>query len=212
MITNDELKKILRSRERKRKKPIPELTVNSFEKGIQIWDHPDVLHFFNERAMTWIPQKRTAVFLPCSAHKPYFYSQSHSKGYLKALLPYFDEIDIQVISEPMGVVPYCYSNTYPVDSYDYNPNDYFIGNLRNPKSIRSRDIFIQRVARWIKKYHNLYERKLLILPAIWHLKIFKKAIQVAKVDKQEYQIVRLRGRAHISVDYMNEQLAEFFKR
>ena len=113
-----------------KKEPDPKLVVTSFKEGLEIWNHPDVLGFYNEKAMKWTPQNDTAVFLPCAAHKPYFHSQSHSQGYLKALVPYFDQIDINVISEPMGVVPYCYADTYPIDSYEYNPYDFFIGKLR----------------------------------------------------------------------------------
>lgn len=210
MITKQELKKILKDGDRYKKKPVPELTVTSFEEGVEIWDHPDVLKFFREKSMKWEPQNETTVFLPCSAHKPYFYSQSHYNGYLPVLLPYLDEIDILVISEPMGVVPYCYTNEYPVDSYDYNPKEYFIGNLRRPLVKKARRKFVERIAESLNKYNEKYEKKILILPANWHLKIVKKAIEKNHFDYSDYIKIKLSGRAHLSVDYMKKQLETVF--
>lgn len=91
--------------DRKKKEPSTELTVHNLEEGVGIWENPDVKTFFIQKSMNWQPKNRIAVFLPCSAWKPYPYSDSHRDGYLKALLPYFDIIDLFVVSEPMGVVP-----------------------------------------------------------------------------------------------------------
>ena len=209
MLTKSKIKEILHGDERHKVTPDLDLKVDSFDNGLKIWNHPDVLAFYKEKSMTWIPENSTAVFLPCSAHKPYVYSQSHRRGYLKALEPYLEDIDLFVVSEPMGVVPYCYSDTYPVTSYDYDPYSFFINHMSNLKAQKSREIFVERVSKWLTKYHPKYRKKILILPKSWHLKIFKKAVKTADLNWGEYKIVYLTGRPHICAEYMKKQLDEY---
>jgi len=165
---------------------LAELKVASFEKGVEIWNAEPVKRFFFEKSMRWIPRSDTAVFVPCSAWKPYPYSQSHKSGYLKALRPTLKRIDLFVVSEPMGIVPYCYSDEYPVDRYDYNPYDFFIGKTSNPLAKKSLQIFVDRLALWIKEYHDRYKRRILILPKSWHLKVFRKALKKLHIPDQRY--------------------------
>jgi len=128
MLNAESLREIVVGKQKLEKAiPHPDLTVKSYEDGLRIWNHRDVKSFFNEKSMNWKPQRECSVFLPCSATKPYPISPSHKRGYLKALFPALDKIDIFVISEPMGVVPYYFSDEYPVKDYDYDPSRFFKG-------------------------------------------------------------------------------------
>jgi len=206
LLRVEKLLAILDTNLRTRKSPVPSLTVTSFKKGPKIWNLKPVKKFFFEKSLKWVPRNDVAVFIPCSAWKPYPYSQSHKYGYLKALRPALEKIDLFVVSEPMGIVPYCYSDEYPVDSYEYDPYDFFIGKLRNPLVRRSLEVFIDRLAMWIKKYHNKYEKRILILPKSWHLKVFKKALRKLATPQDQYIVIAITGRASNSVEEMQKQL------
>ena len=210
MLTVDNIISILENDLKEKRKPLEELTVNSFEDGVKIWYHKDVINFYQRRAMKWQPKYDTAVFLPCSANKPYPYSPSHKKGYLRALLPILRQIDLFVVSEPMIIVPYCYSDEYPVHSYDYNPYKFYIGKLSNPLARESRDIFVDRLSSWISKYHDEYRKKILILPISWHLKIFKSALRKTNYSINDYHLVRIPGRPNTDFSYkgIRNQLME----
>lgn len=210
MLTVDNLISILENDLKEKRRPSAELTVSSFEDGVKIWNHKDVITFFREKAMKWEPRYDTAVFLPCFAGKPYPYSPSHKKGYLRALLPILKQIDLFVVSEPMVIVPYCYSDEYPVHSYDYNPNKFYMGNLSNPLARESRDIFVVRLSSWISKYHEKYSKKILILPKKWHLKIFKSALRKTTYSINDYHIIRIPGRPNTDFSYhgIRKQLME----
>jgi len=206
LLTIEKLISIIQSNQRVRTPPAPDLTVTSFEKGLNIWDLEIVKRFFFEKSMKWIPKSDTAVFIPCSAWKPYPYSQSHKHGYLRALRPAIEMIDLFVVSEPMGIVPYCYSDEYPVDSYDYDPYKFFIGKLRNKLAKESIQIFIERVATWVREYHDKYRRRILILPKSWHFKVYAKALSRLDIPLDQYKVVTMKGRASNSLRTMREQL------
>ena len=206
MLTVKKILEILKSKGRKRKSPLRNLTVKSFREGLEIWNLEPVKNFFFKKSLRWVPRNRVTVFIPCSAWKPYPYSQSHKYGYLKALRPALEKIDLFVVSEPMGIVPYCYSDEYPVDSYEYDPYEFFIGKLRNPLVRKSLEVFIDRLAMWIKEYHHKYEKQILILPKSWHLKVFKKALRKLAIPQDQYIVVTMSGRASSSIKMMQEQL------
>lgn len=208
MLTTEQLRQIVVSNIRKRVKPIEKLTVKSFEDALRIWHDEDVLYFYENKAMHWEPKNAVSVFIPCAAWKPYYYSQSHKDGYLKALLPYLDKIDLFVVSEPLAIVPYCYSDEYPVKSYDYNPHKYFIGKLANPLAKQALTIFTERLGEWILKYHTYYKKKILILPKSWHLKVFLAASKRVSVSSSEYHIIKLKGRAFQSISNIYEQILQ----
>ena len=211
LLTNDKLRSIVAGSERYRKPPSSELTVHNFEEGVKIWDNEDVKSFFFLKSMNWQPRNEIAVFLPCSASKPYPYSDSHRDGYLKALLPYFDRIDLLVVSEPMGIVPYSYSDEYPVDSYDYNPYKFFIGKRDDPLVEKALQIFTSRLALWIEKFHESYELRILALPKSWHLKVFERSLSKVKIAIDQYKIVSLSGRARNSLTELKRQFAFYFQ-
>lgn len=211
MITAEQIRQIVKSNFRMREQPVKKLTVKSLEDALRIWNDPDVLDFYENKAMKWQPKNNIAVFIPCSAWKPYFYSQSHKDGYLKALLPFIERIDLFVVSEPMTIVPYCYSDEYPVKSYDYDPNKYFKGKLSQPPVKQALNIFIERLGRWISKYDGQYARKILILPKSWHLNVFLKALKQAKIPASRYKIVSMNGRAFQCVDGIYQQVENYMK-
>lgn len=206
LLTPEKLKAIVTEATRIRTKPVEKLFVRSFEDGVKIWDDEDVKSFFYSKSMKWQPKNEIAVFLPCSAWKPYPYSPSHKYGYLKALFPYLDRVDLFVVSEPMTVVPYCYSDEYPVDSYDYNPDKFFLGKRREPLVKKALSIFTSRLATWIKTFHTLYQLRILILPKNWHLKVFYKSLSKVEIPANDYKVVYLPGRAKNSVSALQGQL------
>ena len=210
MLQVDDLIEIVLNRKSLEKRhPNPDLTVASFEEGVRIWNHPDVMRFFEEISLKWNPKHDYAFFVPCSATKPYPISNSHRRGYLKALLPILDRIDLFVVSEPMAIVPYCFSDEYPIHSYDYDPYRFFIGKLLDqPLARTALDIFVQRIARWLKKYDEKYSKKILMLPKTWHLKVFRRSMRASGIDEKSYHIVTMRGRAAHSAEFMSRQLRE----
>lgn len=206
MLTDDKLESIVTGTIRLRTKPVDKLVVRSLEDGIRIWEDKDVKSFYYDKSMKWQPKNRTAVFLPCSAWKPYPYSPSHKDGYLKALLPYLRRVDLFVVSEPMTIVPYCYSDEYPIDSYEYDPTKFFMGSLREPLASHALDVFVSRLADWVGKFNARYETRILILPRSWHLRIFHRALERAGISKEHYSTVRLPGRARNNVESLRKSL------
>jgi predicted RNA-binding protein len=148
-----------------------ELTATSFEKAMDLWNHPDVTNFFFGESLKFEAGSDTAIFLPCSKKKPYSTSPTHKHGYLEMVAPYRDEVDLLVVSEPMGIVPYCLHKSYPANAYEYDPYKFFIGKLSNPLARTARLIFIHRVHLWLEKYQESYSQWITILPS-WHSSIF----------------------------------------
>jgi len=206
LLTKEKLLGILEGNRRIRKSPEPDLTVTSFKKGLEIWNAEPVRNFFFNRSLCWDPQYEVAVFIPCSAWKPYPYSQSHKCGYLRALRPALNKIDLFVVSEPMGIVPYYYSDEYPAESYDYDPYCFFIGKLRNPLARKSLEAFVDRLAIWIGKYDSRYSKRILMLPRSWHLKVFTKALHKLNIPPEHYLTITMKGRPSNSVESMRDQL------
>lgn len=63
------------------------------------------------------PDNSVCLILPCSARKPYSFSQSHQK-YIKALGKYRKYIHEIILSSPLGVIPRELELTYPAAHYD----------------------------------------------------------------------------------------------
>jgi len=60
MLTVDNIISILENDLKEKRSPSAELTVNSFEDGVKIWNHKDVINFYQGRAMKWQPRHDTA--------------------------------------------------------------------------------------------------------------------------------------------------------
>lgn len=95
-----------------------------------------------------------AVLVPCSDQKPYRESRSHAHGYLPALEG--KSVDVWVVSEPMGVIPYEWSDDYPNTAYEFPPK-HARGDVR--------DELVARIRRWSEKHGQKYDRVFLALPA-----------------------------------------------
>lgn len=168
----------------KRISPQEDLKVTSQEQGVKIWDHKDVKDFFVNKALTWKPETKNAVFIPCSRDKPYFTSLTHRQGYLKALRPHLERIDLFVVSEPMTIVPYSHSNEYPVAYYDFDPYRF--------DSDSARRIFMDRVGAWLGKYHFQYKRKIVVLTSSY-LQKFILTVDDVRIPRQDYSEVSFQG-------------------
>lgn len=89
--------------------------------GIIQLTHPHFEEWFRYIITVYDPPKpsRICLFVPCTAIKPYYNSPIH--GVInKATCKYEDHIHKIVISNA-GIVPYEFSNQYPFNSYDWNP-------------------------------------------------------------------------------------------
>jgi predicted RNA-binding protein len=107
----------------------------------------------HKRTLRKRPRHDIAVLVPCSDTKPYRESPSHSQGYLCALED--KDVDVWVVSEPMGVVPYEWSDKYPNESYEFAP--------KHVKG-EAREILVDRIRAWIEKVGPKYEEVYLALP------------------------------------------------
>lgn len=89
--------------------------------GIQQLTHPHFEEWFKYIITEYEPpkQKKICIFIPCSAIKPYYNSPIH-KVINKAIYKYEDYIHKIVISTA-GIIPYEFSDQYPFNSYDWNP-------------------------------------------------------------------------------------------
>lgn len=88
--------------------------------GINQLTHPHFEAWFKYIITEYKPpeQKKIAIFIPCSAIKPYFNSPIHKV--INTVIDQYDYIHKIVISNA-GIVPYEFSNQYPFNSYDWNP-------------------------------------------------------------------------------------------
>lgn len=98
------------------------------------------------------PHRSVAVLLPCAGTKPYRESPSHSIGYLPALEG--KDVDVWVVSEPMGVVPYEWSDKFPNESYEFAPK-HVKGEVR--------EILVDRIRAWLEKLGPKYDEVYLAL-------------------------------------------------
>jgi GNAT superfamily N-acetyltransferase len=131
----------------------PSFVVNSVGKGIRVLNHPDIVKNF-KKSLRVRKKHRKAVLVPCASTKPFPQSPSHKHGYLKALKG--KDLDIYVVSEPLGIVPYSWSNTYPNNDYDFPPK--FVQG-------ESREILVDRFAQWYDRVGKKYDELYLVLPS-----------------------------------------------
>lgn len=143
---------------------MPRFVVRSVEKGLDLIRHPEIVENFN-KALRWKPQNRTAVLVPCAGTKPFPAAPSHRDGYLAALGQ--KDVDLWVVSEPLGVVPYAWSLTPPNNDYDFPPR-----YLRDQAWLE----LAQRVARWLEVVAPKYEKVYVALPA-HHTKLLAGALR-----------------------------------
>jgi hypothetical protein len=142
----------------------PTFVVRSPAQGLKVINHPDIAANF-ARALKRTPKHKVAVLVPCAATKPFPDAPSHKSGYLDALAG--KKVDKHVVSEPLGVVPYEWSRTYPNDSYDFPP-EYLKG--------APFDALAKRIGQWFDVVGKKYDRIYLALPA-HHSRLVKAALK-----------------------------------
>ena len=134
----------------KRKK---KFIVRSPQQGLKVIQHKDITDNW-KKSLKVRPKHRVAVLLPCAATKPFAESPSHKYGYLKALGD--KDVDLYVVSEPLGIIPYAWQDKYPNADYDYPPK-YLKG--------KARDLLSERIGEWFKKVYPKYDKVYSALPA-----------------------------------------------
>lgn len=136
--------------------------VNSSAEGLKTMNHPDIMANW-KKSLRVKPKHKTAVLVPCAGTKPFPESPSHKHGYLEALDG--KNVDVYIVSEPLGIVPYSWSRTYPNDSYDFPP--------KHVKG-QTRDELVRRFAEWYNKVGTKYKKIYKALPG-HHLSLVNDA-------------------------------------
>ena len=144
---------------------------NSSRRFFQVTSPTQGLKVIKDKAITdnWKKSLRVrrkhpvAVLLPCAGTKPFPESPSHKHGYLEALDGL--GVDLYVVSEPLGVVPYAWSRTWPNDSYDFPPK-----HLKG----EARTLLVDRIGEWFDKVGSKYPTVVSALP-IHHSKLVRDA-------------------------------------
>lgn len=126
--------------------------VRSVEQGLKVIEHKDITDNW-KKSLKVRPKHRVAVLLPCAATKPFAESPSHKYGYLKALGD--KDVDLYVVSEPLGIIPYAWQDKYPNADYDYPPK-YLKG--------KARKLLSERIGEWFKKVYPKYDTVYSALP------------------------------------------------
>jgi hypothetical protein len=150
----------------------PTFVVRSPAEGAKLIKHAEITAN-HKRSLKVKPKHRTAVLVPCAGTKPFPQSPSHKHGYLPALEG--RKADVYVVSEPLGVVPYAWSDTYPNNAYDFPPT-----HLRGAAF----DLLVERVGEWMDKVGARYKRIVLALPS-HHMRLVRAALQGRDLPVEE---------------------------
>lgn len=116
-----------------------------------------------------------AVLIPCSGTKPYRESPSHADGYCPALEG--KDVDVWVVSEPMGVIPYDWTDRYPNESYEFAPK-YLKG--------KARELLVDRIGAWLERIGRRYDEVYLALTS-HHMGLVCEA--AADVDDEDLELI-----------------------
>lgn len=141
---------------------VAELVVRSVADGIRALRHPAIVSQ-HEETLRLEPERPLAVLLPCADTKPFPESPSHKHGYLPAL--HGLELDMWVVSEPLGVIPYDWVRRWPNAHYDFPPR--FVRG-------EARAILVGRLREWLEAVGARYETLYLALPG-HHMGLVREA-------------------------------------
>lgn len=130
----------------------PALVVRGPVSAVDALRHPAITKQ-HKQALQWKRRHRAAVLVPCAQQKPYRESRSHRVGYLPALEG--KPVDVWVVSDLSGVIPYGWSDRYPNDAYEFAPQ-YVRG--------QAREILVERMRQWMRRQGTHYERVYLAVP------------------------------------------------
>ncbi len=155
--------------------------------GLALVDHPAVLAFSRWVAENYIPPEGAdcALFLPCSAQKPYSASRTHravAREIERLPQKRARQVHILTLSEPLGIVPHEMENLYPADSYDLTlsswltPSDFSNRALLSRREDKSRparvrvpltsedraamNLIAERVGRFLVKTNAHYQTRI----------------------------------------------------
>jgi hypothetical protein len=148
-----------------RANPPRRFDVRSPAQGLKVIKHPAITSNW-KKALRWKPKSRKAVLIPCAGTKPFPDAPSHAQGYLAALEG--KDVDVWVVSEPLGVVPYAWSRRYPQAHYDFPPK-----HLRG----EAFELLAERIARWFEVVAPKYSKVTLALPE-HHSRLVNRALEL----------------------------------
>lgn len=176
--------------------------------GIELLRNEDVLDFYHYVLDEYHipPGKKIALFLPCSATKPYSKSRTHKK--IKAAICNSSNGDQNIIhelivSEPLGIVPRDLEDKYPAAHYDMVLDTWFpvsrlpelrkngggndISKARNAQNFSCKEknklisILSERVAEFLKKTSKDYQYRIGFVRST-HKEILKNASALSGID------------------------------
>ena len=159
----------------------PAIEVRTVAGGRKALGHPDVVAS-HQRSLR---QRRThpvAVLIPCAGTKPFRTSPSHAHGYLPALDGL--DVDVHVVSEPLGVVAYADTDAGIATDYDYPPE-----LLRG----EARTLLIERIREWLARVGVGYERIVVALPGHHRRLVEEAAASVGGLDLIDGSITACHG-------------------
>jgi predicted RNA-binding protein len=181
----------------KRKK---KFIVRSPAQGLKVIQHKDITDNW-KKSLRVRPKHRVAVLLPCAATKPFAESPSHKYGYLKALGD--KDVDLYVVSEPLGIIPYAWQDKYPNADYDYPPK-----HLKG----KARKLLSDRIGEWFKKIYPKYDTVYSALPG-HHQKLVNdstdkklKEVTINQCRKDACSDTVFRATAGEYVDYLKRSI------
>ena len=125
--------------------------VETLSGGDDLFFHPDVISFYSSVIREWKSEKKVALLLGCTKHKPYSHSFMHKKV-IGMLNKHNLTLKVQeyIIGEPLVVVPREWETKYPAAHYDFPP--YKMTKI-------GRNIFVSRLNRFFRKsikMHNIF--------------------------------------------------------
>jgi len=174
--------------------------VKSEQQGLDVIKHKDITDNW-KKSLKVRPKHRVAVLLPCSATKPFAESPSHKHGYLKALGE--KNVDLYVVSEPLGIIPYAWQDKYPNADYDYPPK-YLKGEARK--------LLSERIGKWFEKIYPKYDKVYSALPG-HHQRLVNdstdvplKEVTIAQCRQEECSDSVFRATAGEYVDYLKKEV------
>ncbi len=161
---------------------VPELVVRSVADGIRALSHPAIVSQ-HEETLRLEPEQQLAVLLPCADTKPFPESPSHKHGYLPAL--HALDVDLWVVSEPLGVIPYDWVRRWPNAHYDFPPR--FVRG-------EGRAILVSRLRGWLAAVGAKYDALYLALPG-HHMGLVREAAEGLSLKLVDVSISRCRQTA-----------------
>ena len=171
--------------------------------GDELFFHPSVLEFFRSLINEWRSEKRVALLLGCTEHKPYSDSFMHRKV-IRMLERHGLDSEVQqyIIGEPLVAVPREWERRYPASHYDFPPERMGEGgrrvfierlNLFFRKAVKMHDLFVV----FAPNHHReiIFESiKGLASPATVPYNLYKLPSLLEVLRKAVYEVRNIKGR------------------